>query len=57
LVLSQQRAHKVLEHLETLGVSRARMTAKGYGTSRPVASNLTEEGRSRNRRTAFEILP
>jgi outer membrane protein OmpA-like peptidoglycan-associated protein len=47
----------VLEHLVTLGVSSARMTAKGYGISRPVASNLTEEGRSRNRRTAFEILP
>jgi outer membrane protein OmpA-like peptidoglycan-associated protein len=33
------------------------MTAKGYGATRPVASNQTEEGRSRNRRTAFEILP
>jgi outer membrane protein OmpA-like peptidoglycan-associated protein len=57
LALSQQRAQKVLEHLVTLGVSSERMTAKGYGISRPVASNLTEEGRSRNRRTAFQILP
>ena len=57
LALSQERAQKVLEHLVTLGISRALMTAKGYGATRPVASNQTEEGRSRNRRTAFEILP
>ena len=40
-----------------IGVERSRLRAKGYGASRPVASNQNEEGRSRNRRTAFEIVP
>jgi outer membrane protein OmpA-like peptidoglycan-associated protein len=57
LSLSQQRAQRVLEHLVQLGVDRGRLSAKGYGSSRPVASNQNEEGRSRNRRTAFEIVP
>jgi len=57
LALSQQRAQQVLGHLVALGVDRVRLTAKGYGAARPVASNQTEEGRARNRRTAFEILP
>jgi len=55
--LSQQRAERVLDHLVQLGVERSRLRAKGYGASRPVASNQNEEGRSRNRRTAFEIVP
>ncbi|MBM3433340.1 MAG: hypothetical protein FJX93_01115 [Bacteroidetes bacterium] len=55
--LSQQRAQRVLDHLVQLGVSRSRLSAKGYGSARPIASNQNEEGRSRNRRTAFEIVP
>ncbi|MEY3711581.1 MAG: hypothetical protein RL104_364, partial [Bacteroidota bacterium] len=57
LSLSQQRAQRVLDHLVRLGVSAERLSAKGYGSARPVASNQNEEGRSRNRRTAFEIVP
>ncbi len=48
--LSEQRAHAVLDWLAAHGVNREQMTARGYGESRPVASNATEDGRARNRR-------
>jgi outer membrane protein OmpA-like peptidoglycan-associated protein/tetratricopeptide (TPR) repeat protein len=53
--LSQQRADAVVNYLKTKGVNAARMTAKGYGSNVPVASNQTEDGRQQNRRTEFEI--
>jgi outer membrane protein OmpA-like peptidoglycan-associated protein len=57
VALSQQRAQGVLQALVAMGVPAERMRAKGYGASKPVASNQSEAGRARNRRTAFEILP
>ncbi len=54
--LSQGRAESVREYLVSHGVSTARITAKGYGASKPVAPNATEEGRQRNRRTEFRII-
>jgi outer membrane protein OmpA-like peptidoglycan-associated protein len=53
--LSQQRADAVVNYLKTKGVNAARMTAKGYGSNVPMASNQTEDGRQQNRRTEFEI--
>jgi OOP family OmpA-OmpF porin len=50
MVLSQDRANSVKEYLVNSGVSAASLTAKGYGTSNPVADNGTEEGRILNRR-------
>ncbi|MGE5319035.1 MAG: OmpA family protein [Hyphomicrobiaceae bacterium] len=50
LRLSQRRAEAVRAYLISKGVSADRLTAKGYGESRPVASNATEEGRFKNRR-------
>jgi outer membrane protein OmpA-like peptidoglycan-associated protein len=35
------------------GIDPDRLVARGYGESMPVASNLTEEGRARNRRVVF----
>ncbi len=49
LKLSQRRAHAVVEYLKSKGVSN-KLTAKGYGESKPVADNRTEAGRSENRR-------
>lgn len=54
--LSQDRADAVVAYLKQKGIKAARLTSKGYGSSRPVASNNSEEGRQSNRRTEFEIL-
>ena len=48
--LSQRRAESVRAYLISRGVSASRLTAKGYGETRPVASNNTPEGRAHNRR-------
>lgn len=54
--LSQDRAEAVMNYLAGKGISAGRMTAKGYGSSRPVSMLKTTEGRQMNRRTEFEIL-
>lgn len=56
LKLSQERANAVMAYLVTKGIDPARLTAKGYGMSKPVASNKTAEGRAQNRRTEVKIL-
>jgi outer membrane protein OmpA-like peptidoglycan-associated protein len=53
--LSQARAEAVVTYLTSKGIQGSRLTAKGYGASKPVASNNNEEGRQQNRRTEFEI--
>jgi outer membrane protein OmpA-like peptidoglycan-associated protein len=53
--LSERRAQAVVTYLEDHGVADARMTARGYGESQPVADNATEEGRAENRRVEFSI--
>jgi len=55
-LLSQQRADAVLTYLLSKGVDNSRVTAKGYGKDKPVASNENSEGRAANRRTEFEII-
>jgi outer membrane protein OmpA-like peptidoglycan-associated protein len=56
LALSQRRADAVRDYLVAKGVARDRLGAKGYGASRPQATNDTEEGRTRNRRVQFEVV-
>jgi outer membrane protein OmpA-like peptidoglycan-associated protein/tetratricopeptide (TPR) repeat protein len=56
LSLSADRAYSVMEYLQTKGVPANRLSFKGFGPTKPVASNATEEGRARNRRTEFKIL-
>jgi outer membrane protein OmpA-like peptidoglycan-associated protein len=56
LNLSQRRANAVRTYLVKSGADASRITAIGYGTSKPIASNQTKEGRRKNRRTEFKIL-
>ncbi len=54
-VLSMQRAESVVNYLSSKGVSQSNMSSKGYGQSRPVDTNDTDEGRQNNRRTELKI--
>jgi OmpA-OmpF porin, OOP family len=53
--LSQQRVNKVKDYLVSKGVESKRITGKGFGGTRPIASNDTEESRRMNRRVEFVI--
>ena len=48
--LSQRRADAVRNAMIKLGVAPERLVARGYGESKPIATNSTEEGRAENRR-------
>ncbi|MBI3431715.1 MAG: OmpA family protein [Hydrogenophilales bacterium] len=50
LKLSQRRAEAVRAYLIGKGIAADRLTAKGFGETRPVADNKTAEGRFKNRR-------
>jgi outer membrane protein OmpA-like peptidoglycan-associated protein len=56
LNLSERRAKAVVDFLVANGVTVDRLTAVGYGESKPLESNDTAEGRAKNRRTEFTIL-
>jgi chemotaxis protein MotB len=54
--LSSARADAVLEFMLAHGVAASRLSTAGYGAQRPIASNATADGRSRNRRVNLVIL-
>jgi len=54
--LSQQRAEAVQQWLIQHGVEPTRLMAKGYGPTRPIAPNITQQNRARNRRVQFRIV-
>jgi outer membrane protein OmpA-like peptidoglycan-associated protein len=54
--LSDERAKAVMAYLVAHGVDKARVTAKGWGATKPIADNATEDGRENNRRVEFNIL-
>ncbi|MBD3637902.1 MAG: OmpA family protein [Crocinitomicaceae bacterium] len=56
LTLSHTRAKTVKDYLAKMGISESRLQFHGYGESRPVATNATEEGRRQNRRIEFEVF-
>lgn len=56
LKLSQSRVNAVMNYLLQKGIKQERISATGYGESKPVASNDTEEGRALNRRVEFTIV-
>ena len=55
LTLSRHRAQSVKAYLETQGIDPTRMTIRGYGPDRPIASNASKEARAMSRRV--EIKP
>ncbi len=54
--LSERRAHAVLDALVAAGVAEERLSAVGYGASRPAASNETKAGMAQNRRIEFRVF-
>ncbi|MCB0805102.1 MAG: PD40 domain-containing protein [Bacteroidales bacterium] len=55
-VLSRNRAKSVYDYLVENGIDQSRLTYEGYGKTKPVDTNETEEGRANNRRTEFKVL-
>ena len=55
--LSERRAEAIREYLVNRGIDGRRIVAQGNGSSRPLASNKTAEGRARNRRTEILFIP
>ncbi len=53
--LSEKRANAVKTYLLKKGLKEARLEAKGFGSSQPVADNNTETGRSKNRRVQIVL--
>ena len=57
LALSQRRAQAVVDDLiKRYGIARSRMIAKGYGLTKPIASNATDQGKALNRRVELVRL-
>lgn len=55
--LSQNRARSVGDYLSMRGVKAARIGTQGFGSSQPVATNDTPEGRQENRRVEIKLVP
>jgi OmpA-OmpF porin, OOP family len=53
--LSEKRAQAVMDYLVRAGLPASRFTAMGYGSTQPVASNDTDEGKAQNRRIDFLV--
>ncbi len=53
--LSLRRSENVRRYLESKGIARSRMSVRGFGETRPIASNTTAEGRASNRRVDIRI--
>jgi outer membrane protein OmpA-like peptidoglycan-associated protein/tetratricopeptide (TPR) repeat protein len=55
LKLSDNRSKSVVAYLVSKGIAATRLSAKGFGATKPVAGNETEEGRAQNRRTELTV--
>ena len=53
--LSERRARSVRVYLTDSGIERSRLQSKGFGPEKPIAPNVTRNGRARNRRVEFHI--
>jgi len=54
--LSTARAKNVVDYLVSKGIDAKRLQYKGFGDTKPLDTNNTEEGRAKNRRTEFKVL-
>ena len=54
--LSENRAKAVVEFLISKGIDPKRLQYKGFGKTRPIDTNVTEEGRAHNRRVEFKVI-
>lgn len=54
--LSEARAKAVMAYLVAHGIDKNMLSAKGFGISKPIDSNDTEQGREKNRRVEFNIV-
>lgn len=56
LALSDRRAKTCRDYLIAAGIAAERLESKGYGKTKPIASNKTAKGRQKNRRVEFELI-
>ena len=56
LTLSERRAKSVVSYLMDKGISKTRLTFKGYGAASPIGNNVTDDGRKLNRRTEVKVI-
>lgn len=56
MTLSDDRCKSVMKYLVDHGIEEKKLTAKGFGETKPIADNDTEEGREKNRRVEFNIV-
>ena len=56
MLLSNNRAKSVVAYLQQKGIESKRMSAKGFGASKPLADNTDESGKAMNRRTELSIV-
>lgn len=54
--LSESRAKSVVDYLLKNGIEKSRLSYIGYGFDQPIATNSTDEGRQKNRRTEFKVI-
>lgn len=55
MLLSTKRAESIAQFLINKGIDKNRITSKGFGSTKPIADNISEQGRAQNRRTSFTI--
>lgn len=55
MILSENRAKAVNDYLILLSIDKSRISYKGYGETKPIAGNNTDEGKAKNRRTVFVV--
>jgi outer membrane protein OmpA-like peptidoglycan-associated protein/tetratricopeptide (TPR) repeat protein len=56
LLLSNNRAKAVVTYIASKGISIKRLLSRGFGETRPIDDNNTEEGRAKNRRTELQVI-
>lgn len=56
MTLSNNRAKAVVDYLTTKGIASARLMPAGYGETKPIGDNNTDEGRAQNRRVEFKLI-